>query len=192
MWAQSRSYYSLAYPVPDPEQPGVHRIKVKVERKGVRVHHREAYIVKARAAKIGDLMAGALLLRTGENPHRFEVELAAQEPAAGGTYSVLPGLEIPIDKIALVAEEDVHRAQLEVYVRSLDQHGRLSQLQFAPLVFTVRADHLAEERGRPFVATFPLVLEPGSYAVVVGLVERGANAFSVAHTTFDIGSAPRP
>jgi VWFA-related protein len=184
MWAQSSSYYSLAYPLPHPEETGVRRIKVKVNRKGVRLRHREAYVVKPRTARIGDLMTGALLLHTGENPHRLDAGLAGQEAGADGTYSVSLGLRIPIDELALLPAGDALRTELEVYVLSMDQRGRLSELRFAPLAFTIAAE---EARDRPFVATFPLVLEPGSHAVAVGLAERRANRFSVARTTLEIG-----
>jgi VWFA-related protein len=187
VWERSSSYYSLAYPVPHPEEPGERRIKVKVSRKGVRVRHREAYVVKPRAARIGDLLAGALLLRTGENPHRLDAGLAGEEAGADGTYSVSLGLRIPIGELALLPAGDALRAELEVYVLSMDQRGRLSEVQFAPLAFAIPADRLEEARDRRFVATFPLVLEPGSHALAVGLAERGVDRFSVARTTLEIG-----
>jgi hypothetical protein len=120
----------------------------------------------------------------GENPHRLDAGLAGQEAGADGTYSVSLGLRIPIDELALLPAGDALRTELEVYVLSMDQRGRLSELRFAPLAFTIAAE---EARDRPFVATFPLVLEPGSHAVAVGLAERRANRFSVARTTLEIG-----
>ena len=188
MWSHSTSYYSLAYPVPDPEDGGLRRIKVKVRGKGVRVRHREAYVAKPREARIGDLLAGALLLRTGENPHRLETGLAAQEAGADGAWRVSLGLRIPIGELDLVPAGDAHRADLQVYVLTMDERGRLSKVQFAPLSFAVRGDELDRARDRPFVATFPLVLERGSHQIAVGLSEAVANRLSVARTTLEIGS----
>jgi VWFA-related protein len=187
MWSQSRSYYSLAYPVPNPDDGGLRRIKVKVKRKGLRVTHPSSYLAKPRSARIGDLMTGALLLRTGDNPHRLETGLASQQASAGGAFSVAIGLKVPPGALELIPVGDDYRADLQVYVLTMDQRGRLSKLQFAEVPYTVRASELEAARARPFVATFPLVLERGSFEVVVALAETSAQRLSVARATIEVG-----
>lgn len=54
--------------------------------------------------------------------------------------------------------------------------------------YTVPGGELGAARARPFVATFPRVLEPGSFEVVVALSETGAQRLSVARTTIDVGA----
>jgi hypothetical protein len=71
----------------------------------------------------------------------------------------------------------------------MDERGRMSQVQFAPLAFAVPADQLEAARHRRFAATFPLLLEAGSHQVAVGLSEASANRLSVALTTLAIGPA---
>jgi VWFA-related protein len=193
MWSRSTSYYSLAYAIPHPEEPGVRRLKVKVKRPGVRVHHREAYVVKPAATRIGDLLAGALLLRTGENAHRLETGLASRSDRAGpdGTWSVQLGLNVPIAELDLLPDGTNHRAALQVYVLTMDERGRLSKVQFAPLAFAIPDEEIEEARQRRFAATFPLVLEAGTHHVAVGLSEASANRLSVALTTVAVGPADR-
>ncbi len=79
--ADEDNRYSLAYVSPHGGDSRFHRIKVKVNRKGVELRHREGYIDRPRDVRVGDLVAGALLLGSGENPHQLEMEMASQ--AAG-------------------------------------------------------------------------------------------------------------
>ena len=86
--ADEANRYSLAYVSPHGGDSRFHKIKVKVNRKGVELRHREGYIDRPRDVRVGDLVAGALLLGWSENPHRLEMEVVSQAPAENDEMAV--------------------------------------------------------------------------------------------------------
>jgi VWFA-related protein len=188
--ADPASFYSLGYVSPHGGDSGYHRIKVKIARKGVELRHRTGYIDRARDVRIGDVIAGALLFGSGENPHRVELEVLSQSAAENGQVAVTIGVSLPMAEIQLAPIEGRHEAKLELYVQSRDSRGRFAPLRLVDLTVAVPNDQLAAAKGKLYGAHLPLVLSKGTQTIAVGIVEPAAQRTSVARAVVEVAAAP--
>jgi len=190
--ADHGNQYSLAYLSPHGGDSRFHKIKVKVNRKGVELRHREGYIDRPRDVRIGDLVAGALLLGSGENPHRLEMEVTSQTPAENDQIAVTISLRIPIDELHLVPAGEQQEAKLDLYVLSKDAKGTMAPMRNVAFTVVVPNARLAESKGMFYGATLPLSLPRGPHAVAVGIVEELAQRTSVVRTDLLVGGDAQP
>jgi VWFA-related protein len=187
MLTDEQNRYSLAYVSPHGGDSRFHRIKVKIDRKGVRLRHREGYIDRPRQARVGDVVAGALILGAGENPHHIEMELQSQEPAESDEVRVSFTLRIPIDEIHLVGAGDKHEATLDLYVLSRDGSGAFAPMRYVALNVVIPSDRLEEAAGQFYGATLPVILKKGPQTVAVGVVEAAVQRTSVVRMELEAG-----
>jgi hypothetical protein len=187
--ADQENRYSLAYVSPHGGDSEFHRIKVKVNRKGVELRHREGYIDRPREVRVGDLVAGALLLGWTENPHRLEMEVASQTPGENDEVTVTLGIHIPIDELHLVPAGDNQEAKLDLYVLSKDAKGELAPLRSVSFTVSLSPAQMAQSKGKFYGATLPVPLTKGAHTVAVGILEPAAQRTSVVRTAVEVGSA---
>ncbi len=188
--ADDANRYSLAYVSPHGGDSRYHKIKVKVNRKGVELRHREGYIDRPRDVLVGDLVASALLLGWGENPHQLEMEVASQAPAENDEMAVIFSLYVPIDHLHLVPAGEQHEAKLDLYIMSKDVKGSLAPLRSVSLTVTLSPADLAQAKGKFYAANLPLSLAKGPHTVAVGVVEPAAQRTSVVTTEIEVAAAP--
>jgi hypothetical protein len=189
--ADQGNRYSLAYVSPHGGDAEFHRIKVKVNRKGVELRHREGYIDRPREIKVGDLVAGALILGWSENPHGLVMEVASQAPAENDEVTVTLAVQIPIDQLQLAAAGDNQEAKLELYVLAKDPKGTLTPMRSVNFTVTLSPEQMAQAKGKFYGANLPVPLAKGPHTVAVGILEPAAQRTSVVKTAVEVG-APVP
>jgi VWFA-related protein len=189
MLADQKNRYSLAYLSPHGGDSEFHRIKVKVNRKGVELRHREGYIDRPREIRVDDLVAAALLLGWMENPHRLEMEVASQMPAENDEVTVTLGIQIPIEELHLVPAGENQEAKLDLYVLSKDAKGALGPMRSVSFTVTLSPSQLAQARGKFYGAHLPVPLTRGAHTVAVGILEPAAQRTSVVRTDVEVGGA---
>jgi VWFA-related protein len=189
VFADEGSRYSIAYPSPHGGDSKYHRIKVKLARKDLELRFREGYIDRPRNVTPGDLVAGALLLGGGDNPHHFDLELVSQEPAPNDQMTVTMKLLIPIDELQLAAAGGQHESKLDLYVLSQGAKGAIAPMRTLSFTAALTPEQLAVAKGKLYGATLPLVLDKGPQTLAIGLVEPAAQRTSVARAELDVGSA---
>ena len=187
--ADEGNRYSLAYVSPHGGDSRYHKIKVKVNRKGVELRHREGYIDRPRDVRVGDLVAGALLLGWTENPHQLEMEVVSQAPGENGETAVTLGLHIPIDQLRLVPAGEQHEAKLDLFILSKDAKGTFSPMRSVSFTVTLSPAQMAQSKGRFYGANLPLSLVNGPHAIAVGMVEPAAQRTSIVRTEIEVGEA---
>jgi VWFA-related protein len=186
--ADEANRYSLAYVSPHGGDSRFHKIKVKVNRKGVELRHREGYIDRPREVRVGDLVAGALLLGWTENPHQLEMEVVSQAPAENGETAVTLRLHIPIDQLRLVPAGEQHEAKLDLFILSKDAEGTFSPMRSVSFTVTLSPSQMAQSKGKFYGANLPLSLVQGPHAVAVGMVEPAAQRTSIVRTEIEVGA----
>jgi VWFA-related protein len=191
LFADQKNRYSLAYVSPHGGDSEFHRIKVKVNRKGVELRHRESYLDRPREIRVGDLVAGALILGWAENPHGLVMEVASQAPAENDEVTVMLGIHIPIDQLRLVAAGDNQESKLELYVLAKDAKGTLTPMRSVNFTVTLSPEQMAQAKGRFYGANLPVPLAKGPHTVAVGILEPAAQRTSVVKTAVEVG-APDP
>jgi hypothetical protein len=190
--ADDANRYSLGYVSPHGGDSRFHKIKVKVNRKGLELRHREGYIDRPRELRVGDLVAGALLLGWSENPHQLEMELVSQAPAENGETAVTLGLHIPIDQLQLVLAGEQHEAKLDLFILSKDDKGAISPLRSVSFTVALSPAQMAQAKGKYYAATLPLSLVQGPHAVAVGMLEPATQRTSVVRKEIEVGADAPP
>jgi VWFA-related protein len=188
LFADQGSRYSLAYVSPHGGDSDFHRIKVKVNRKGVELRHREGYIDRPRDIRVGDLVAGALFLGWAENPHRLQMEVASQAPAENDEVTVTLGIQIPIDELQLVPAGDNQEAKLDLYVLAKNAKGALTPMRSVSFTVTLSPTQMAQAKGKFYGANLPVPLAKGPHTVAVGILEPAAQRTSVVRAEVEVGA----
>ncbi|MEE8523069.1 MAG: VWA domain-containing protein [Thermoanaerobaculia bacterium] len=183
-----RSFYALAAELPD-GAAGSGRIEVRVRGKRLRVSHRKTWRlldaddqarVRVRSALFADFPDPAL-----------EFGLAAGDPCPieGGRWAVTVTVDVPVDKLAVVADRSRHRGQLSIFIASSD-----GGLATAPVHKAVLPVHLSNQEilgamGRDLVYRFEVQLEGGG-TVAVGVRDDFDPRLSIRTLDLDLGPQP--
>ncbi|MBZ0113795.1 MAG: VWA domain-containing protein, partial [Thermoanaerobaculia bacterium] len=172
------SYYSLGYRPSHAGDGRYHDIKVKVNRKGLDVRHRQGYRDRSTAQRMIEGTESALLY--GQAKNRLEVVLAAQPsiPDDDGRFIVPIDVRIPIGKITLVPSGDVHLGRLRIFVGVVDEEGRQSPIEGSPLLIEIPAADIAAAREQSWIHDVRLMMRPGAQRVTVGVLDELAGVQS--------------
>jgi VWFA-related protein len=167
------AFYTLAFS-PDREPDGkLHKIKVKVKDRKLRLRYRELYLNKPRADQAHQRLVAALTFQEEHDPLGMKMRFQAQEPAVESDLTLVPvEVRVPVHGLALVPEPGGagRRGHLRLLVASSDPLGRSTKIKEYPLTFQVPEAHFAEGRTPPlFSQQIHLKLAAGDQVVAVGL-----------------------
>ena len=131
--------YQLAYEPPSPGDGRQHRIRVEVDRPGVRLRHRKSYLSKSSDERIADRVVSALIHGTSTtgagdpqeapsagNPLGVRVRIEEQVPAERGITNVRVRVQVPLDGLVLLPDTGVKRGLFTVFVAASGGFGQLT------------------------------------------------------------------
>jgi VWFA-related protein len=185
--ADSGRHYSLGYTPKHSGDGQFHRIKVKVRQRGVKIRYRTGYLDKPVEAKLADRASAALLLGRDDNPLGIELADAKARPAANkGAWIVPLWILIPLDRITLAAQGNLHIGDLQIFVAARDVRGDAAPVQGMSLRIEV-AD-LEASRGQSYTAQLNLELREGPQRVAIGLADPAAGTASFVSRDLVVGA----
>ena len=186
LFAESHSYYLLAFAPADPKANGkLHKIEVKVNRPGVTVRTRSGYYAgETRAAGRGTTTvspetAAALdgVLPRRDVPLSVSVAPFAMPGAAEAAVAIVLGVRQEV-----AADRPQPNGSVKVVAAAFDRNGRSVQSETQTVGVTWRPD----AKGRmPYEVLSRLALKPGRYEVRVAL-DGGANGRASVYTYVDV------
>lgn len=166
------TYYSLGYQAVAADEQRFRRIKVEVDRPGVRVRHRLGFRTLSQGRRLEQGVLAALTL--GREGNRFDLEPVVGQPerADGGAFRVPLDIRIPLSEVALVPNGDQWLGRLLVAVQAMDEQGRTSPLSRSdPIELRIPdADH-EKALGQYITWSVELVVRPGRQRLAVGLAD---------------------
>ncbi len=128
--------YQLAYAPPNPGDGRQHRIRVEVDRPGVRLRHRKSYLSKSPDERIADRVVSTLLHGTSAgdsalavdrtNPLGIRLRVEGQTPAERGVTNVRLRVQVPLSGLVLLPDAGVRRGLFTVFVAASGGHGQLT------------------------------------------------------------------
>jgi VWFA-related protein len=123
------SYYSLGYTPRSPNDGQYHRIKVKVQGRGLKVRYREGYLARKAKDRLADRTLAMLAFDTGANPLGVDLRPAPVETAADGSRTLPILVQLPVHNLALLPNGDQYTGEVNllVLIQSLD--GRMAPAQ---------------------------------------------------------------
>ena len=184
------TYYSLGY-VPDRQSDGkTHRIEVRVAEKSWKVRHRERYRAKTREERMSDNTLSALLLEVEDNPLGVMVEFGNVAPAEKKEQFLVPVMvKVPMSKLVLVPQGEVHTGKITIFVGVRDSKGRMSPVQSIPVPIRIPNPQLLTAMGQVAGYRVALQMRGAEHSVAVTVHDDIGNVDSVVRTAFNPAEA---
>lgn len=182
------SYYSLGY-TPDRERDGKnHRIKVSVKGSNYNVRHREHYRERTREEIMNGRTRSALLLGSHENPLEVAMEFG-QMTEEKGSLLVPVMVKVPLGKLVLVPQDEVHVGRIGIFICARDSKGRSSPVQSIDVPIRIPNDQLLTALGQVAGYRMTLLMRPEEHSVAVGVRDELGR---VESTVTDLWNPPAP
>ena len=163
------NYYSLGYMPAHHGDGRFYPIKVKVNRKGVRVRHREGYRDKSTGTRMSDGTRAVLLHSLESNPLRIELVVGEETPREKGRYEVPIQVRIPVSSLVLLPRADFHAARVRLFIAAVDEKGEMSEVQQTPLGINIPSDTVEAAQGEFWLYSHRLLMRKGPQRVALGI-----------------------
>jgi hypothetical protein len=199
----SRSYYLLAFEPTDPGDGKIHRLRVEVDRPGVRVRYRKSYRSKSTPQLVVDGLLTSLLYDHVENPLGVVVKAVDQKPAATGIHNVRLQVRVPLSKLTLLPQGPRARGLFTVYLVGRDDAGKMTKVREKPVPVQVpiqvpmpaagqgRAREQAQGQGpgknQDYVYEVEIPMHDGRHEVAVAVRDELAGTTSFLRRTVTAG-----
>lgn len=190
------TYYSLGFQPVETEKSQkkkergkTHRLEVKVKGEGLRVRHREGFQVKDATERAAEGTLATALFKLGENPLGIALEAGTGVPVDGGKYEVPILVKVPLGRLVLVPQPEIHQGKISMFLAARDEDGRSSPVRRVSFPVRVPNDQLFTALGQHVSYTFKLQMREGEQTVAVGV--RDEVAAVNANTAMDL-SVPGP
>ena len=188
LMADSESYYSLGFRLPGSEKPG-HRVKVEVDRPGVRVRHRATVRPRSAEEKAAAATLARLVHESGENPLGLSLDLGVGEAAEDGLRLLPVNVRFPLLNVVLLPQQEVHVGELALFVVVMDEEGDLSSTQTVEIPIRIPTPDLLEALKRMAEYRLTLKIRPGWHRIAVGIHDSIGNISSTVTTEHVVSSA---
>lgn len=172
------SYYSLGFSRNMTVDGRYHRIKVRVNRKGLTVRHREGFREKDADTRMRESVEAALRFGRERNP--LGVQISVSSTRQEGKQQRLPlVVRIPLRELLLVPQGNRHVGRVTVYYSAHDGDGNLAPVQSIQVPIEIPDADLDEALKKVWPVRQELVLRSGRQTVAVAVRDELANRASV-------------
>ncbi len=172
-----RNRYVLAFPPPaarGKEPRARHRIEVRLKRSaaGARngrldVRHRQSRRSRNVDYQEADRATSALLLGTADNPLDIALRLEPAQATSKNTWTVPVLVTIPVGRISLLAEGDLRRGRLSIYLTAGDWARGASQVGKVVVPLELPASAIGDDPKQRIEYPVALPVAAGSTALAV-------------------------
>ncbi len=184
------SAYLLSYSPTRPADKKFHAIEVRMRDKRYQIRHREADRDQTTDERMKERTATALMLNSPSdagpeaNPLDAQVEIEAERPGKGNTVELALLVKVPMAKLVLLPQENVHEGKLRIYVGAKDEKGRLSAITTVDGPIRVPNEQLLTALGQTVGVRVTLVVRPGAHRVAAGVWDDLGRAEAVVLTQY--------
>ncbi len=179
------TYYSLGYTPAQRKPGGSHDIEVKLKRPGLQVRHRQSFRDRASYEVLADRTLAALFFGPADaNPLGATLQLAAGSAEAKGEAMVDLTVRVPMSRLTLVPQGEVHVGRLEVAIAVRDDQGRSSNVTAFKLPVRIPAAQLQQMLARPVAYKTQMKIRPLEHVVAVGVRDEVGNVTSTVTATY--------
>jgi VWFA-related protein len=133
----TRAYYWLGFTADRQFDGRRHEVRVKVERPGLRLRHREGFEDFSRQSEVTMAVESALLFGNGAPQRALPLQLGAARRAGVGKVEVPLELAIPVDQVTFLRVGEGWTTQLELRVGVLDAYGGTAEVPVVPVSITL-------------------------------------------------------
>lgn len=182
-----RNYYSLGYAPAHAGDGRFHEIEVRVRNKAWEVRHRDGYRDKTTEARMSDGVMSALFYDVESNPLGIVIDRGQATARDDGNFVVPVEVRIPIGRLVLVPQGDVHAAKVRVFLGAMDDKAHISEVQEAAVPIEIPAAELERAKQQVYVFTMPVLMRRGQQKLAVGVRDDLAQSVSFAVRSMSVG-----
>jgi VWFA-related protein len=174
-----QTYYSLGY-TPTRRKPGMRDLRVEVSRPGLRVRHREERRDRSSREIMVERTQAGLLLGWEDNPLGVEVETGVASKGERRGQELLPvTVKVPMANLVLLPAGAFHDGRLTVFLASIDDSGRSSEVTEVAVPIRVPNEQLLEVLGQSAAYRTQLVVHSDRrQRIVVSVRDELGNAMA--------------
>ncbi len=185
------NYYSLGYRAPNADRGRYHKIEVRLKDKvkGWDVRHRDGYRDKPIEKRVADSVTAYLVHGYETNPLGVSIDLGEQSPADDDHFNVAIRIRVPMDRLALLPQPDVHVGRLRFYFGAIDEKGRDADLQELPFELRIPASSLEVARQDEVVRVINATMRKGDQKLVVAVRDEISEERSIVGRYVRVGAA---
>ena len=183
------SYYSLGYQPTSSGSGEYRKIRVEVDREGLRVRNRQGYLDRTHTALMTDGTRASLLHGIGSNPFGLDLRVSKGSATNENGFVASMELSIPLDKVVLMPNESFHEGRVRLYVGAADEVVNLSEIQQDTVPIRIPSEE-AEQAGEAFfVYRSPVRLGSGHHRIAVGVWDEIGHASSFVTRSVEVGGS---
>ena len=191
MRADLSTAYSLGYSPDRRAATKLHSLQVRTRDRHLKVRHRAASRDQTTDERMRESTSTALLLDAADNPLDAALEFEAERPHEKGTVLVSMLVKVPMARLVLLPQENVHEGALRIYVGARDADGRLSDITIVTAPVRVPNENLLTALGQIVGCRVSLVLRPGEHRIVAGIWDDVGKSESVVLAKYSAGDAKK-
>jgi hypothetical protein len=129
------------------------------------------------------------MFEVDDNPMRLETSAGRPAPADESRWMLPITVSFPMETIALLPEGDSYVGRVVLFVAARDSEGKQSDLQRQVHELRVPAGDYKTRSHERFVIELSLLMESGSYKVVLGLMDQVTRQSSYTSLRAVVGSS---
>lgn len=172
------SYYSLGVTLSKLQLKGYENISVTVSRPGVTVRSRKGYEPKSQDQIVGSRTLATLQTDLGYGAVPVQIQAGAATPAQKSLYTLPITVTVPASGLTFVPEGDKATAKADLYIGSIDDKGRMSEITHQETSFQLPSDKTATNQPLAYSAT--LQTKKGNYRIVVNVLDTASGKMGTA------------
>jgi VWFA-related protein len=178
------TYYSLGYTISASGADTVHRVEVELpNHPEYKLVYRKTYVEKSLSTTVQDTVVSGLMLELDSNVMGVEIDAGAARPASENRWILPVEIRFPIHSVALLPEGDEFVGRVELFITNRDLKGRQADIQRREFEIRMPPEDYAIRRHEAYVAALELLMEEGTYKIVVGLLDPITRQSSYASLT---------
>ncbi len=169
MASDFENYYSLGYSPAHNGDGRFHKIQVKLERKNLKVRHREGYRDRPMSTRMSNATMSQLRYGFAANPLGVGLRFGQSSPHENDRFVVPIMIDIPLNKVVLIPRADFYEGKVMLYVAAMDADGGIADVQEIGVPIHIPADRIEAARGQDFRYQTQLLMRGGGHRVAVGV-----------------------
>ncbi len=163
------NYYSLGFSSSS-TAGRYHEIEVKVQgNRDYKARIRDGYRSKTVETRVAEMTMASLQYGFQQNDLNIELEIGQERPDQGRHFLVPIIIKIPLDKLNLVAHNDMLRGRVRLFIGARDSEGGVAPIQDVPVPIDIPQKGFVSGQGAIYKYEVTLQMRRGRQVVAVGV-----------------------
>jgi len=164
-----RASYSLGFSWDSEASPGSHKIKVKMERTGLKARHRKSFEAQTADQRVTNAVVAAVLYNVVDNRLDVMLESGAREPLGDGRVRLPVTIELPVRNLVFLPKEKGHEALLTIFVSIKDGTGNPRPANMIDARVAIPSDKIEGAQADTAEYQLSVLVEPDDQLLIVGV-----------------------